>query len=177
MRKVIRLIINLFVYIRVKASNPSVKLGKSCLINWSVSFCGDKCITVGDNSNLRHYSILSPGHGYIKIGKRCSIGAFNYLDGNGGLEIGNYVRFGPHCSVFSANHTFSNLDKPIGLQKLKYEKVVIEDDVWIGANSVILAGVNVGTGSVIAAGSVVNRDVEPYSIYAGSPAKLIKKRQ
>ena len=62
-----------------------------------------------------------------------------------------------------------------GYQETK--QVVIEDDVWIGARSVILPGVKIGTGSIIAVGSVVKKDVEPFSIVAGAPAKLVKKRK
>lgn len=158
-------------------SNPNSKIGKLCNINWSVSFCGTTPITVGKKCDLRHCSILSPGHGSILIGENSSIGAFNYIDGNGDVEIGNNVRIGPHCAIYSANHTFDDIDNPIANQPLNYSRVIIEDNVWIGSHSVILAGVKVGTGAVIAAGSVVNKNVEPFTMVAGVPAKLTKKRK
>lgn len=158
-------------------SNPNSKIGKLCNINWSVSFCGTTPITVGKKCDLRHCSILSPGHGSILIGENSSIGAFNYIDGNGDVEIGDNVRIGPHCAIYSANHTFDDITKNISSQSLSYGKVTLENNIWIGSHAVILAGVTIGEGSVIAAGFVVNRDVPPYSIVAGVPAKVIKYRK
>ncbi|WP_320110144.1 acyltransferase [Pseudomonas corrugata] len=96
------------------------------------------------------------------------------------ITIGSYVMFGPRVTISGGDHEVSSLIKPMYLVKEKSEScdadVVINDDVWIGANSIVLKGVNIGTGSIIAAGSVVTKDVEPYSIYAGTPAKKIKDR-
>ncbi|PMO59268.1 hypothetical protein BCT07_09665 [Vibrio breoganii] len=177
MRSIVRKIISWLVYLKVKISNPATILGKGCRINWTVSFCGTKPITIGRQCSLRNYAVLSPGHGSISIGNNSAIGAFNYFDGNGGIEVGNDVRFGPHCAVYSANHTFADIDHTIASQPLDYAKVIIEDDVWVGSHSVILAGVRIGTGTVISAGSIVTKDVEPYCVVAGVPAKVIKRRK
>lgn len=177
MRAYIRKCLNFFVYFKTKLFHPSVKLGSNCAINASVYFCGTNSIIIGNDTDIRHYAILSPGHGFISVGNNSSIGAFNYIDGNGGVEIGNNVRIAPHCSIYSANHVFSRPDCTISSQGLMYGKVTIGDDVWIGANTTILAGVKIGMGSVIAAGAVVNRDVEPYSVIAGVPGKMVKKRE
>ncbi|MCB2195276.1 MAG: hypothetical protein KQH79_05415 [Bacteroidetes bacterium] len=78
--------------------------------------------------------------------------------------------------MFAFNHSIDDLDVPSILQDYYDGDIIIEDDVWIGANSVVVAGVTIGKGSVIAAGSVVTKDVEPYSIYGGVPSKKIRSR-
>jgi len=114
--------------------------------------------------------------GDIQIGENCSVNPFTILYGLGGLKIGNNVRIAAHSVIVPANHNFSNVEIPIYKQGSTCLGVEIQDDVWIGSNCTILDGVVIGKGSVIAAGSVVTKSVEPYSIVAGVPAKLIRKR-
>jgi acetyltransferase-like isoleucine patch superfamily enzyme len=82
----------------------------------------------------------------------------------------------PGVSIYAENHIFSDLTLPMKDQGVTVSFVVIEDDCWIASNCIILAGVTVGKGSVVAAGSVVTKDVPPYSVVAGSPATIIKSR-
>ena len=82
----------------------------------------------------------------------------------------------PGVSLFAENHNFSDPTLPMKDQGVTVSFVTIEDDCWIASNSTILAGVTIGTGSVVAAGSVVTKDVPPYSVVAGSPAVVIKSR-
>ena len=82
----------------------------------------------------------------------------------------------PRVSIYAENHLFDRTDIPMKEQGVKKQFVKIEDDCWIAANSIILAGVTVGKGSVVAAGSVVSSDVPPYSVVAGVPARIIKQR-
>ncbi|MBX9684740.1 MAG: acyltransferase [Hyphomicrobium sp.] len=112
----------------------------------------------------------------ITIGADCTVNPFTVLYGHGGLTIGNFVRIATHTVIVPANHIFADRDVPITKQGLSKLGVVIEDDVWIGAHVTILDGVTVGRGSVIAAGAVVNANVEPYSIVGGLPAKVIGQR-
>lgn len=175
-RKFVRFILSSASYLKAKIFNPAASIGKDCRINFSASFCGNRPIRIGNNCSIRNYALLSPGHGSIEIGDNCAIGAFNYIDGNGGVVIGNNVHFGPHCAVYSADHTFEDRNVPICSQPLKYKTVIFEDDIWVGSHSVITAGVRIGSGSVIAAGSVVTKDVAPYSVVAGVPAKLKRYR-
>lgn len=95
----------------------------------------------------------------------------------GGLTIGDDVIIGPFVVIHTANHKFNRLDIPIRLQGWTLKPVVIENDVWIGANATILAGVTIGKGSVIAAGAVVTHDIPVYSVAAGVPAKVIYNRK
>lgn len=93
------------------------------------------------------------------------------------VVIGNNVMMGPDVKIYSRNHKFSNILIPMNQQGFqKYEEVIIEDDVWIGANVIILPGVKIGKGSILGAGCVISKNVEPYSIMVGNPAKKVKSR-
>jgi len=95
----------------------------------------------------------------------------------GGVTIGENVMMGPDVIIYTRNHEFGDVSKPMNTQGFSAPKpVVIEDDVWIGGRVIILPGVRVGMGSIIGAGSVVTKDVEKYCIIGGNPAKFIKKR-
>lgn len=91
--------------------------------------------------------------------------------------MGNYVMFGPRVSVTGSDHRFDLVGVPIIFSgRPALDETHIEDDVWIGHSSIIMSGVTIGRGSIIAAHSVVTKDVPPYSIYGGVPAKKIKDR-
>lgn len=114
---------------------------------------------------------------YVSIGMNCLL-----LSTRARVIIGDYVMFGPNVSVITGNHRIDVIGKRMYEVKdsdkrdVDDEDVVFEGDNWIGANSTILKGVTVGEGAVIAAGSLVNKDVPPYSVVGGVPAKVIKMR-
>ena len=94
------------------------------------------------------------------------------------VTIGNDVMMGPECMMYTTNHGMADTQTPMWRQHSTQPRpIVIGDDVWIGARVIILPGVQVGTGSVIGAGSVVTHNVMPYSIVGGNPAKLIRMRK
>ena len=112
----------------------------------------------------------------VEIGDHSGIGLRASLQGK--VIIGSNVMMGPECMIFARNHAFSRTDIPMREQGFEPEKpVVIEDDVWIGARVTILPGVTVGTGAVIGAGAVVTKDVPPYAIVGGNPAKVLRYRK
>lgn len=116
----------------------------------------------------------------VSLGDNVSINdgvwiASNY-DENGEIIIGNNVLIGPHTIIHSGNHNYKNSEVNINKQGFSFKKIIIEDDVWIAAKCIILYGVKIGKGSVIAAGTVVTKDVTPYSIMAGVPGKKIGNR-
>ena len=120
------------------------------------------------------YSELGEG---ITIGDNVGISDNCFIQVRGTVEIGDNVIIGPNTSIFSENHNFENNNILLREQGVTRLGVYIESDVWIGAKVVILDGVRIGTGSIISAGSVVNKDVSPYSIVGGVPAKFIKMRK
>lgn len=113
---------------------------------------------------------------YIEIGDYSGIGKNSFIDKH--VSIGKYVMMGQNCNIFTRNHKFEDISKPMCFQGFSdYKPVVIEDDVWIGANVIILPGIRIGKGSIIGAGSVVTKSVEPYSVVGGNPAHCIKHRK
>lgn len=131
-------------------------------------------------------SMVSPGAvvaGNVKIGNDSSVQNYTIVVGYGTPEnpaglvrIGNGVRIGAHCMIIGGNHRFSDPSTPIHKQGIEPKPIVICDDVWIGGNVNIIAGVTIGSGCVIGAGSVVTHDIPPMSVAVGAPAKVIKKR-
>ncbi len=143
-----------------------------------------KGIIAGDRVTIGKHAIIRPTNIYgssigegLKIGNNSSIGPYSYIGCSGYIEIGDNVMMSPRVSIYAENHVYDRTDITLKEQGVKREFVKIEDDCWIAANTVILAGVTIGKGSVIAAGSVVTKDVPPYSIVAGIPAKVIKSRK
>ena len=117
----------------------------------------------------------------IQFGDYVTIGTnSNFMATGAELKIGNKVLFGPYYFIMTGNHQINQVGKYITDVTEKTEccdeRVVIEDDVWIGAGTIILKGVTIGRGSVIGAGSIVTRSTKPYSINAGNPCKEIKMR-
>ena len=93
-------------------------------------------------------------------------------------KIGNCVMIAPNVMILNYGHITTSTDIPMIYQgKRDYKQTLIEDDVWIGARCIILPGIHIGKGAIIAAGSVVVKDVEPFSVVGGNPAKLIKYRK
>jgi acetyltransferase-like isoleucine patch superfamily enzyme len=110
------------------------------------------------------------------IGDRVTINEFVYLNAFGGLTIEDDVLIGKGSTINSSNHITDDVYLTIREQGLRASSVHIESNVWIGSNVTILAGVTIGKGSVLGAGCVVTKDVPPFSIMGGVPAKLIRKR-
>lgn len=139
---------------------------------------GRRIIKIGKNTKL-HPTVLLRQAERIIIGEYCLINHNNVLQAGkktGRIIIGNYVHTGANVMMFAFNHAFDSIEVPTINQDYYDGDIVIEDDVWIGAGTIILPGVVIGKGVIIASGSVVNKDVEPYCIYGGVPAKLISKR-
>lgn len=117
---------------------------------------------------------------YIGNTKNTAIGRFCQINENvfiQGAKIGDYVMIAPHVSLLANMHKHERTDIPMARQgKNRGNPVIVEDDVWLGRNAVIMPGVQIGKGSIVAAGSVVTKNVDPYTVVGGVPAKFIKKR-
>lgn len=128
------------------------KCGNNVNIERGAQFCWD--LEIGDNSGVGTNALISTQ-----------------------VTIGNDVMMGPDCMIFTSNHSMSDLSVPMWKQGHDTPRpVVIGNDVWIGGRVIILPGVHVGDGSVIGAGAVVTKNVEPYSIVGGNPARKIGSR-
>lgn len=111
----------------------------------------------------------------VCIGDYSGIGSGSIIPNN--IVIGKYVMMAPEVYIISSNHGFSDLSKPMCFQNSTVsKKTVIEDDCWIGARVIMTPGRHVKKGSVIAAGAVLTKDFDKYSIVGGNPAKLIRYR-
>lgn len=129
--------------------------------------------SLGDHSVIESFCCINNAVGDVIIGHHTRIGLHNTVIGP--VTIGNHVNLAQGITVTALNHNFSDANKRIDEQGVTTNPVVIEDDIWIGANAVILPGVTIGNHSVVAAGAVVTKDVPPHSLVAGVPAKIIKQ--
>ncbi len=128
----------------------------------------------GPDINVEHGATFGSGRG-VRVGARSGIGVNAQILGP--ATIGQDVMMGPGCTLISRDHSFADVTRPMNAQGLGEDRlIVVEDDVWIGANVTITAGVRVGRGSVLAAGSVVVRDVPPFSVVGGVPARVLRDR-
>lgn len=135
-----------------KSCEKDVYIGKGCFFTY-------KTISIGHNVTIGHRCIFQSAHGLI--------------------NIGNHVMFGPEVHIHGGNHRID----VVGVYMDEVKKmpnsdgtVFIDDDVWIGAKAIILKNVTIGKGAVVGAGSVVTKNVPPYAVVAGNPAKIIKMR-
>lgn len=131
------------------------KIGKGVVIYPGVWIAPGRNLTIGNNVDLAKGVLISSA---------------------GGVEIGDRTLVGYYTQIFSTNHLIPNLKGRIFGSGHEKKKVTIGKDVWIGANCIILPGINIQDGAIIAAGSVVTKDVSAYSIVGGNPAKFIRKR-
>lgn len=147
----------LIAYIRALTLKPFLKhLGKRVFIQYGFEWSGLSNISIGNNVYINHNVEL-----YAQ---------------NAEIKIGDYVMIGPNTYMSTTSHGYENTSKPMSLQKDTHKRITIEDDVWIGTKVVILPGINIGKGAIIGAGAVVTKDVKPYSIVGGVPAKHIRYR-
>jgi acetyltransferase-like isoleucine patch superfamily enzyme len=137
-------------------------------------------IEIGENTIVMHgavlhvYNFRGLPHAGIQIGRDSLVGEYSVIRGQGGVVIGDRVYTSPFTQLLAVNHVFDDPNRPFIDQGITAEGIVIEDDVWLGAGAVITDGVRVGRNSIVAAGAVVTKDVPPYSVVGGIPAKVIK---
>lgn len=113
----------------------------------------------------------------IRIGQRVHVNVGAYLSGEGGLDIADDVLIGPQAKLLSAGHQIDDGTHPISSAPLTHAPIRVAAGAWIGAGAIVLEGVAVGAGAVVAAGAVVSRDVPPFAVVGGVPARIIRYRQ
>ena len=152
-----------------------MKKGKNSVIYRSVRkdivpFNG---FSLGKSSVIEDYTIINNAVGEIIIGNHTRIGMGNTIIGP--VMIGNNVILAQNVVTSALNHNFEDVLTTINQQGVKTDQIIIENNVWIGANSTILAGVHIGEHVVVGAGSVVTKDIPPFSVVVGNPARILKE--
>ncbi|WP_298651189.1 acyltransferase [uncultured Proteiniphilum sp.] len=128
---------------------------------------------MGDYSVIEDYTVINNAVGNIVIGSHTRIGLGNTVIGP--VTIGDKVNLAQNVVISGLDHNFEDIGKAIAEQGVSTKHIIIDDDVWIGANCVILAGIRIGKHVVIGAGSVVTKDVPSYSVALGNPAKVVRQ--
>jgi acetyltransferase-like isoleucine patch superfamily enzyme len=149
--------------------------GKGATICWQsrIDVLPFNKFDLGTASTIEDYCTINNGVGDVLIGNNTLIGIGNTIIGP--ISIGNNVIFAQNIVASALNHEYRDPNKPIQEQAIITKPITIEDDCWIAANAVITAGVCIGKHSVIAAGAVVTKDIPPYSVAVGNPAKILKQ--
>ncbi len=166
--------ISFFAYIK---GYEKITLGEGCKIHADASIDASRSAGVhfGNKVTLNRYAYVQGGTGGVRLGDRVEINNFSIVNGTGGVDIGNDTLIGPGVRIISYQHRIER-SATIRSQPVEAKPIHIGRDVWLGANSIILAGVTLGDGAVVAAGAVVRKDVPAYAIVAGVPATVRKKR-
>lgn len=131
-----------------------------------------KTFELGANSTIEDFSTINNGVGAVRVGSRTRIGLGNTIIGP--VTIGDDVRLAQNVVLSGLNHNYEDVSQPIHAQGVSTAKIIIEKETWIGANSVVVAGVIIGKHCIIAGGSVVTKDVPAYSVAVGNPARVVK---
>ncbi len=161
------------------AGESTCEIGDGTFIPTTVQIRGNDRgrIVIGRNCSLDTLArLFAANDALLLLEDNVAIGPFNIINAFDDCIIKKNSMLGPYVNINCADHGME-LGEPMRFQRGTYEPVVIEEDCWIGSHSVILKGVTVGTGAVVAAGSVVTRDVPPFAIVAGVPAKVIGDRR
>ena len=162
----------------------NIELGRSVYLDRRVYLHGGiGGLSIGDatrvmyGAELNVYNFRGLESAGIHIGSRCVIGPSTIITGQGGVNIGDNVIIGPGVKILPVNHEFTDTEVLIREQELSAKGINIEDNVWIGGGAIVLDGVNIGTGSVVGAGSVVTQDILAGSVVVGNPARIVKSRE
>jgi acetyltransferase-like isoleucine patch superfamily enzyme len=149
--------------------------GVRCGLEAGVRLVGRTSIHLGDRVTLRR-NVMIGGGGVLRVGSRTTINEDAIIGCTDSITIGADCMLAPRVYLLDVDHEFSSRDVPISSQGYRTSPVVIGDDVWIGAYAVILKGVRIGKGAVVAAHSVVTKDVPEYAVVGGVPARVIAER-
>ncbi len=164
---------------RIWVAKRVAKLGAGATIETGTFFrCGNN-ISLGESFTLLRGSILGACDGKLTIGDRVSINSGSVVDASAGgnITIHNDALIGPNVVIRASNHAFDAVNVPMNRQGHTGGRIIIEEDVWIGANATIVPGVTIGAHAVVGAGAVVTQNVEPWTIVGGVPARLIRNRR
>jgi galactoside O-acetyltransferase len=160
--------------LRVGRTGPGVSLEDGVLLSSPGRISLGDGASIGRGAALRANTNASPG---IRLSAQASLKDGVILNANtGSITIGERSWLGPYCVIYGNGGVDIGLDVPMMNQPLRLAPVRIEDDVWIGARCTLLPGITVGRGAIVGAGSVVTRDVAPWAIVGGVPARVVGQR-
>lgn len=154
-------------------------LGASPVLGEDVEIMGGGNISIGARfAILRNGILRAHAGGGLRIGDDVSLNTGVFIDAAGGgcIEIGDGALIGPNVIMRASNHSFDDPSRPMREQGHSPGRIVLKEDVWLGAGAVVVPGVTIGEHAIVGAGAVVTRDVEPWTIVGGVPAKPIGKR-
>ncbi|MEO6348090.1 MAG: DapH/DapD/GlmU-related protein [Aquaticitalea sp.] len=149
------------------------KLGQNARLYVQSDWCFGKDVKIETNCAI--FAREPNKYGKLTIGDGSHIGDYTIIDLVDDVTIGNEVAIGPNCTIYSHEHVYDNPSVPAWKGGLVSQPIFIGDGAWVGSNVTILPGITIGKRTVVAAGSVVTKNLEPESIYGGIPAKLIKR--
>ena len=155
-----------------------ISLFKLFAFYWANCVVGKNKAKIGKGSNIQATVIFRQPE-LIEIGENCSINHNNIFQAgkkNARIVLGNNVLTAANCMFIAYTHGWDDPEEPIMYQDCYDASIIVEDDVWLGHGVTVTAGVRIGKGAIIGAGAVVNKDIPPYSIAVGIPAKVIKSR-
>ena len=150
-------------------SFPGGKLSTSL----RAALCRGFIASAGKGIHIRPHVFVADGR-YLRLGDHASIGPGCRIYG---ADIGDGVVIGPHCVFFKENRAADDLDKPVGQHGTTPIRIpIVEDHAWVGERALVMQGRRIGRGAIVGAGAVVTRDVEPYTVVGGNPARVIGHR-
>jgi galactoside O-acetyltransferase len=153
------------------------RCGRGLRLRWSTVIRGHRNIVIGDDfASMGRLYLYANDAGYVRIGNNCDVNTNVQIGAaSGRIIIGDDVMIAANVVLRAANHGTAR-DRAMKLQPTIRGEILIEDDVWIGSNAVVTSDVTLARGTIVAAGAVVTRSTEPYSIVAGVPARKIGER-
>ena len=163
----------LFIYKVIGKKLPNNKKGKCFQKTFRRNLVALFSDSVGKNVNIQKNASIG---NHFSIGEYSSVGQNCVLEDD--VHIGDNVMMAPECYFCTRNHIIERTDIPMRLQgSTEVKPIYVDNDVWIGFRSIILPGVHIGEGAVIGAGSVVTKDIPPYCVVGGAPARIIRNRK
>jgi acetyltransferase-like isoleucine patch superfamily enzyme len=159
----------------------NIRLGRGVYLDQGVYLHGcPQGIELGDDTCVMHntemhvFNFRDLPHAFIRVGRGTFIGESVVIRGQGGVTIGEHVLIAPQVKILAVNHNYADVTRPIMVQGISGEGIVIEDGAWIGAGATLLDGVRVGKGAVVGANAVVTKDIPSHTVAVGIPAKVVK---